>query len=200
MLANISANCKIEPIKPLYPTSSKVIKGVFRQFEKNSVTKTAKSSVREKHIQGQAPPSACPCLSPRAESESRSPQQRTLAVERTDEKKGFIAEAAGPPKAGRRQRRRAEEQSDDAGGWTKGADEGACPPKRRTLCRRGATVFERGAGESFCNAERWSEAPSDGEQGGARLPALCGHCGRALRADVLNDVRFFLCNFIQSIR
>ncbi|MBU3955870.1 hypothetical protein KJ633_05360, partial [bacterium] len=42
-----------------------------------------------------------------------------FAVERTNDKKGFIAEAAGPPKAGRRQRRRAEEpEGDDAGGWT----------------------------------------------------------------------------------
>jgi len=148
-----------EPI----PTSSKVIKRFFKKFEKNSVTlhpvgtgriplhsftNTAKSSVKIKHRQGQAPPSACPCLYQRAESESQSPLWRAKAVERTDGKKGFIAEAADPPKAGSRQRRQAEEQSDDAGGWTKGADEGACPPKRRTLCRRGATVFERGAGES----------------------------------------------------
>ncbi|MFH2083811.1 MAG: hypothetical protein ABII20_00615 [Candidatus Omnitrophota bacterium] len=50
-----------------------------------------------------------------------------MAVERTNDKKEFLAEAAGPPKAGRRclpeaGRRRAEEsEGDDADGWTKGA-------------------------------------------------------------------------------
>ena len=130
MLANISANCKVEPTKKFSPTSSQYIKGIFIKFEKDNIVKTAKSSVKEKQRQVQAPPFACPCLYQRAESES---PDFIGAVSRTEGNREIIAKAAGlrrrrtAAEGGKRRRERRRRCRLDKGSRCKGDAIARCP-------------------------------------------------------------------------
>jgi len=120
---------------------------IFRGYAPYQKVGSPLASTKDKVLlkekrQGQANGGACPCLSQRAESESRS-SEGADAVERTESNRGLIAKAAVLPEA---------EQPTEKEAATLKAETLAAGQReqwrRRCNCRSRATVIERVAGES----------------------------------------------------